>query len=223
MPTAKRIQISTWADQWAKHVAKWKNCQLCPLGKQRDRIVLARGTLPCDVLFIGEAPGASEDALGQPFVGPAGDRLNKIIERALPPTISYALTNLNCCFPREAKMFSDNHQPTPNEIRACRPRLFEFINMAQPALIVCVGALPAAWIDHDNGVRCVDIIHPAATFPGRMPLAQATMALQKCVVVLRNAIEDMVQLGRQNFTNWRTEYADINSQSGYLSDDSIPF
>lgn len=69
---------------WLDHVEKWKDCQRCPLAQQRSNIVLARGTVPCDVLFIGEAPGASEDALGLPFVGPAGHLLNQIIERVLP-------------------------------------------------------------------------------------------------------------------------------------------
>lgn len=69
---------------WLEHVEKWRDCMRCPLSEQRSNIVLARGTVPCDVLFVGEAPGASEDALGQPFVGPAGHLLDQVIERALP-------------------------------------------------------------------------------------------------------------------------------------------
>src|SRR3954471_2435855 len=93
---------------WLEHVARWRDCTRCPLSQQRSNIVLARGQVPCDVLFVGEAPGASEDALAQPFCGPAGHLLDQIVERALPPIVSYAMTNLVCCFPREAKAQGDN-------------------------------------------------------------------------------------------------------------------
>lgn len=215
MPVALRMA------PWPRFVERWKDCQLCPLGEQRDRIVLARGSLPCDVLFIGEAPGDSENALGQPFKGPAGKKLDKIIERSVPPEVTYALTNLVCCYPRDAKMSdSDNHQPSPDEIRACRPRLYEFINIAQPRLIVCVGALATAWVPHDNGVPCVDIIHPASTFPPRMPLAQANMALDNCAVIVRRAVSDMLESGRRNFTNWRHDHA---GQSFDALHGAVPF
>lgn len=70
--------------EWTDHVARWKDCTDCPLCQQRDQIVLARGQVPADVVFIGEAPGASEDALGMPFVGPAGHLLDGIISNAIP-------------------------------------------------------------------------------------------------------------------------------------------
>lgn len=68
---------------WTEHVAKWQNCTRCALARQRGLICLARGDVPCDVLFVGEAPGASENALGVPFVGPAGQLLDRVIEQAL--------------------------------------------------------------------------------------------------------------------------------------------
>lgn len=198
--------MSTWAD----HVSRWKDCQACPLCHQRDRICLARGVVPCDVLFIGEAPGASEDAIGQPFVGPAGRLLDQIIERSMYLTATHALTNLVCCFPREAKERGEN-EPEHNEILACRPRLIEFVNIAQPRLIVCVGSLAAEYINHHDSVPCVDIVHPAAIL--RMPLAQKQMAAQKTIVVLRRAVEDMLQSGRTQFTNWGNGHASSKSQT----------
>lgn len=213
MPIAKRTPLPTWAD----HVAKWKNCQKCPLGCQRDRIVLARGTVPCDVLFIGEAPGASEDSLGQPFVGPAGKCLDGIIEQSLPQGVTWAMTNLVACFPREAKSVGIN-EPTYNEIRACRLRLVEFINLCRPRLIVRVGLLATANVSY-TGAHFIDIVHPAAIL--RMPLAQKQMAAQKSIVVLRSAIDDMVQQNYPNFTIGREEHAGIQSH-GYL-DAEIPF
>src|SRR5207244_4450732 len=133
---------------WTDHVARWKDCTACPLCQQRDRIVLARGQVPCDVVFVGEAPGASEDVLGQPFVGPAGRLLDQIIERALPAGARFALTNLVACFPREAKARGEN-MPEVKEILACRPRLLEFIDLCRPKLVVRVGREAGDWVDHD--------------------------------------------------------------------------
>jgi DNA polymerase len=62
--------------RWSEHVERWKDCMACGLCRQRYRICLGRGTVPCDVLFIGEAPGAVENAQGLPFVGPAGQLLD---------------------------------------------------------------------------------------------------------------------------------------------------
>lgn len=234
---------------WTDHVAKWKNCDLCPLHKQRNRICIARGTVPCDVLFVGEAPGPSEDAIGQPFVGPAGKLLDQIIERALPhqghdvytieasdayaaasiqgcrrchksgpelveksciSLVTYALTNLVCCFPAEAKAEGIN-EPHTSEIKACRPRLTEFINITEPKLIVCVGVLAAEYIDHRAGTQCLDVIHPAFILRREMPLAQKQMAAQRVVVQIRNAVERVIESSRPNFTKWGDPHASIPS------------
>lgn len=182
---------------WLEHVARWKDCTACPLCRQRTNIVLARGKVPCDVLFVGEAPGASEDALGLPFVGPAGDMLDQIIERSLPSDTRYAMTNLVACFPSEAKARGDN-EPEHEEIVACRPRLVEFIRLAAPKLVVCVGALAWNYVEHNaygmvigaEKAAVIQIVHPAAIL--RMPLAQKQMAAQKAIVVLRNAVGDIM-------------------------------
>lgn len=194
---------------WTEHVARWKDCQKCPLGKQRDRICLGRGTVPCDVLMIGEAPGASEDALGQPFVGPAGQLLDQIIERALsswqvPGTegpdynsVTVAFTNLVCCFPRESKQRGEN-EPSSIEIRACEERLVEFVNIVRPRLIVCVGKLASDWIDHNDTIKCVDVRHPAYIL--LMPLAQRQMEVQRSIVIICNAVEAVMA---QPATEWK--------------------
>lgn len=194
---------------WTDHVARWKDCTACPLCSQRDRIVLGRGQVPCDVVFVGEAPGASEDALGEPFVGPAGKVMDQIIERAMPPSVTYALTNLVCCFPREAKARGDN-EPEHSEILACRTRLEEFIDVANPRLVVCVGTLAQEYLPpYWEGPR-VDIIHPAATFPPRMPRVQAQFAIQHAIVKLRCAVESVVQ-------------SDITKRGNYASITDSPF
>lgn len=190
---------------WLEHVERWRDCQLCPLAQQRTNIVLARagmvggpttgGSLPCDVLFVGEAPGKVEDDLGLPFVGPAGSKLQDVIDRALPDGMTYACCNLVCCFPAEAKSRGDN-EPERAEILACRPRLREFIGMVRPKLIVCVGHLASDYIEHDAygkvmGAEVIDVVHPAFIL-ARMPQAQRGMALNKCVVVIRSAVARVI-------------------------------
>ena len=126
--------------------------------------------------------------------GPAGHLLDAMIASALTgpqqQEIRWALTNLVACYPAEAKARGDN-EPEYQEILACRPRLVEFITLAQPKLIVCVGALAAGFIPRTVTVPRVEIIHPAAVI--RMPMAQKQMAVQRAVVILRNAVEDMVE------------------------------
>lgn len=67
---------------YSSHVERWKDCEGCSLRDRRTRVVLYRGKIPCDVLFIGEAPGESEDVVGVPFVGPAGKLLDAMIQEA---------------------------------------------------------------------------------------------------------------------------------------------
>lgn len=175
---------------WQQHVQKWKNCTKCPLHKQRDQIVIARGTLPCDVMFCGEAPGDSENAIGQPFVGPAGHLLNRIIARAIPISITYALTNLVCCYPKEAKD-AGTKQPYDDEIEACRPRLVEFITkVCKPRLIVAVGDLAETWMPN-VGIDVVHIVHPSFIL-SKMPLAQQGYAINKATVTIATALEALV-------------------------------
>lgn len=186
---------------WLEHVEKWKDCTKCALHTQRSNIVLARGQLPADVVFVGEAPGAVEDSTGLPFKGPAGALLDQIIDRALPEGVTWALTNLVCCFPREAKWRGDN-EPELAEIRACRPRLLEFLEIARPRLVVCVGTLAGDYVQHDAygkvlGANKICIIHPAATFPPRMPRAQQGMAINRAIVTVRHAVEDMLNTTRE--------------------------
>lgn len=229
---------------WTDHVKNWKDCIRCPLGQQRDRICLARGSVPCDVLFVGEAPGASEDAIGLPFVGPAGRLLDQIVDRAIgstlikgpvgyngvglmddPKPVTTAFTNLVACFPAEAKAEGIN-EPHMSEIKACRERLVEFVNTAQPRLIVCVGALASEHVDHGDTVPCVDIVHPAFIL-ARLPLAQKQMAVQREIVRLRCAVEKMLESPRQQFTKWGDRYANLTSAKDRVradySEAGIPF
>lgn len=200
---------------WLQHVEDWKDCQRCPLGTQRDRICLARGVLPCDVLFVGEAPGASEDTAGLPFVGPAGMLLDEIIARGVPKGVTHALTNLVACFPREAKSIGDN-EPERGEILECRPRLVQFVNLAQPRVIVRVGKLAVRYLGFDLSVPFADIDHPAYML--RLPLAAQKGAVQRAMVHIRNTCEDVLDTSRAEWKPWGMKHAGVEAQS-----DNIPF
>lgn len=130
--------------------------------------MLARGKLPCDVLFIGEAPGESEDVLGQPFVGPAGKLLDMLIGQSEPGDLRFAYTNVIACFPKnvETEKPSKFTQPPKEAVKACRDRLMELVGIAKPKAVVFVGKF--AWDSSSLAVgeKCkgvkVTITHPAA-------------------------------------------------------------
>lgn len=174
-----------------KHVADWKDCQRCPLAKQRDRICLARGKITADIVLVGEAPGDSENAIGQPFIGPAGQELDRWVEAAFDGKYRLLMTNLVACFPREAKAAKVN-EPNAAEIKACEPRLRELIKIANPKMIVAVGQLADKHLKKMAlGIPLTAIIHPAAVL--RAPLIQQSLLAQKAVVTMRCAAKELLQ------------------------------
>ncbi len=199
---------------WLEHVEKWKDCKNCSLSEQRSNICLARGTIPADILIIGEAPGATEDTLGVPFKGPAGQLLDQIINRALIPITTYVLTNLVACYPREAKTRGDN-QPERSEILECRPRLVEFVNIAQPRLIVRVGKLVQSYCNFDTSIPFCDIDHPAYIL--RMPSVQQRMAAERCIVTISTAWHDVVN-SPQPYKQWGIKDATVKTHRQHLQD-----
>jgi uracil-DNA glycosylase len=172
------------ASLFREYVDRWKSCKMCLLCEKRKRVVIARGSIPADVLFIGEAPGDSEDVVGMPFVGPAGRLLEDIISDSLGDS-TYAMTNLVCCIPKDAG--SAKGEPPKEAILACRPRLLEFVKLCQPDVIVCVGQLAQRWVPEIGGIPQTAITHPAAIL--RMELAQKPLAVKRCVVAIRDAAE----------------------------------
>lgn len=190
------------ASKYQLHVTTWKHCTQCPLCETRKNVVLARGQVPADVLFIGEAPGNSEDALGKPFIGPAGKLLDHIIERAVElcanrPTMAF--TNLVACMPKEWKdhLGKVKIEPQEEHIKACSDRLNEFVRLCNPKVIILVGSLAqqhfvgnvdqhiAARIDSKE-LHVDSIVHPAAIL--RADISQKSLAIQKCVVTISDAV-----------------------------------
>jgi len=144
-------------------------CRLCPLGSTRTKSVFGDGPAGVELVFVGEAPGADEDASGVPFVGRAGQLLNKIIAAmGLKRAEVYICNELKCRPP-------GNRTPLPGEAAQCWPFLREQIEILKPRVICALGA-PAArtLLDteepigrlrgavHDyHGVPLVATYHPA--------------------------------------------------------------
>jgi uracil-DNA glycosylase family 4 len=177
-------------------VEEWRNCTRCELHQHRKRVVMARGSLPADVVFVGEAPGLSEDVIGQPFTGPAGKLLDHIVSRSVPKSMRVCFTNLVACVPKYGDATSKAGEPDQDSIDQCAPRLTDLLQLCDPKLIVTVGSLARDNLDpkyaskHDiPDVPQVHILHPAAIL--RQSTVVQGMSVQKCVVDIRNAIEDM--------------------------------
>lgn len=121
---------------------QWNACERCRIGKEATKHCLARGELPCDILFIGEGPGKIEDAAGVPFVGQAGRLLSVWLFdlREVQPKLRIALTNLVCCRPI-GDATKNNRQPELREMQRCSVRLEQFLALAQPKAICLLGRL----------------------------------------------------------------------------------
>lgn len=182
------------------HIEKWKNCTRCLLHEGRNKVVFARGDIPCDVLFVGEAPGTNENATGLPFDGPAGIKLDEMIRIAVEnitwePRIGYY--NLVSCFPRQEKEAGTN-EPPKEAIQACASKLREFIVIAAPALIVNVGKLSEKWVPDGmsglivkgkNEPKWCSITHPAAIL--RAPAAQQSLMVKQSIIRLAEAFKSL--------------------------------
>jgi uracil-DNA glycosylase family 4 len=189
MPVAKPLT------PYREHVQAWRNCTACSLCEDRRKVTFARGDVPCDVLFVGEAPGQTEDAWGQPFVGPAGIMLDRWVAEALdgrPGVLRIAFTNVVSCFPKAQKQTPD-HAPPEEAIEACRPKLVEFLGIARPRLVVLVGQVakrnvPASVL---AGRDAVEVVHPASLMGSRKTPAEASLLAKRAVMTLRAAFEEL--------------------------------
>lgn len=114
-----------------------QSCKGCPLGATRNNLVFGRGSEEADIVFIGEGPGEQEDLQGSPFVGRAGQLLDKIIDAAGLTEEDYYICNIVKCRP------PGNRVPAPEEVKACIPYLRQQIAYVQPKIMVLLGASAA--------------------------------------------------------------------------------
>lgn len=145
-------------------------CQKCPLGATRTKFVFGVGNPHAKLVLVGEAPGADEDLQGEPFVGRAGQLLNKILEAINFRREDVYICNILKCRP------PNNRDPLPEEVSACEPHLWKQLELIQPKLILCLGRIAAQVLLKTNnslaslrgnvhdyrGIRLMVTYHPAA-------------------------------------------------------------
>lgn len=115
-------------------------CAKCPqLVASRTQVVFGVGNPDAEIMFVGEAPGADEDMVGEPFVGKAGQLLTKIIETMGLRRSDIYIANVLKCRPNMPPGESGNRKPTPAEMATCKPYLLQQIEIIQPRVIVALG------------------------------------------------------------------------------------
>ena len=112
-------------------------CQKCSLGAMRIKFVFGVGNPNAEIVLIGEAPGADEDAQGEPFVGRAGQLLNKILGAIKLKREEVYICNILKCRP------PNNREPQPEEVRQCEPYLWKQLELINPKIILCLGRISA--------------------------------------------------------------------------------
>jgi uracil-DNA glycosylase len=145
-------------------------CHRCGLGETRTNAVVGRGNPQATIMIIGEAPGQNEDETGLPFVGRAGQLLEKILESVrLDSEKDVYIGNILKCRP------PNNRVPSAKEVAACKPYIFEQIRLVDPKIILLTGAtavkgligdqgamggIRGKWLDWE-GRLCMPIFHPS--------------------------------------------------------------
>jgi len=145
-------------------------CRKCALCDGRARTVPGEGNPSARLMLVGEGPGATEDATGRPFVGQAGQLLDKILEAIESPRPTTFIANIVKCRPPQ------NRKPLPDEMAACLPYLHRQIALVKPRVLVALGSTAAEGmlgvkkslgelrgkVHHWNGIPLVVTYHPAA-------------------------------------------------------------
>jgi DNA polymerase len=144
-------------------------CQRCKLHSHRTHIVFGTGTPMAKLVFVGEAPGEDEDRQAEPFVGKAGQLLNKMIQAMGLKREQVYIANIVKCRP------PNNRNPEPDEIASCEPFLMEQLGVIKPAIICTLGNFAAQTLlrtrvkisqlrgqFHDyQGIKVMPTFHPA--------------------------------------------------------------
>ena len=124
-------------DTWEALYAEACACEKCELCKTRTNCVFGVGNTNADILFVGEAPGDNEDKTGTPFVGRAGQLLDKYLHAVDIPRESVYIANILKCRPPK------NRDPLPAEEDACMDFLRRQVRLIKPKMIVCLGRISA--------------------------------------------------------------------------------
>ncbi|MGI6192413.1 MAG: uracil-DNA glycosylase [Christensenellales bacterium] len=155
---------------WETLSAAVKNCSRCRLCATRTQTVLGEGSPRSGIMFVGEGPGREEDATGRPFVGAAGQLLDKMIAAIGLKRDDVYIANIVKCRP------PNNREPEASEAMSCLPYLRAQFLLVSPKIIVCLGATAAKYVYSENvritrdrgafinkkGVWIIPTYHPAA-------------------------------------------------------------
>ena len=167
-------------------------CTRCKLHKHRHTIVFGDGNPKAELVFVGEGPGADEDAQGLPFVGRAGKLLTQMIEAMGLERKDVYICNVVKCRPPE------NRTPEDDEVSTCSPFLLRQLEVISPKVIVCLGAVAAKtllrtnrgisqfrgqWLDYRGG-KLMATYHPAYLLRNPNAKGEVWKDLQKVMAVL---------------------------------------
>jgi uracil-DNA glycosylase len=173
-------------------------CTKCRLSEGRTQVVYGVGDPNADLMFIGEAPGFHEDKQGEPFVGAAGQLLNRMLAEVEIPRERVYINNVILCRP------PGNRDPLPDEIEACTPWLTERIEIIDPSVIVTLGNWatrfvlgPQVSISRVRGQRfpwkgrtVIPTFHPAAILHGGGEASNQMAALRADFQLMKTALAE---------------------------------
>jgi len=178
--TTASLSLKTLREQAA-------DCRACPLWKDATQTVFGEGPQTAQAMLVGEQPGDKEDLAGKPFVGPAGQMLDRALEEAGIDRKKAYVTNAVKHFKFVARgKFRLHQKPTTPEIKACRPWYERELAAIKPDLVVAMGATSAQsvfgkitpinknrgrLIDLDDGIKALVTVHPSYLL--RLPDAEA--------------------------------------------------
>jgi len=180
-------------DSIEKIAAEVKGCPLCKLARTRKNAVPGEGQLAARIMFVGEAPGRSEDEKGRPFVGAAGRILDDLLQKAGIERSQMFITNVVKCRP------PGNRVPEDDESAACRPYLDRQIALIKPKVICILGRTAYASllggssittnrgkIVEKAGQKYFLTFHPAAAIYNKSLLAALEADLKKLAKEINN-------------------------------------
>jgi uracil-DNA glycosylase len=173
-------------------------CTRCRLSQGRTQVVYGVGNPDADLMFIGEAPGFHEDKQGIPFVGAAGQLLNRLLADSGIERDEVYINNVILCRP------PGNRDPLPDELEACRPWLDERIAIIDPAVIVTLGNWATRYILGTNvsisrvrgqrfpwnGRTVIPTFHPAAVLHGGGENSKQMAALRMDFQEMKHALAE---------------------------------
>ena len=176
-------------------------CVRCRLSQGRTQVVYGVGDPDADLMFIGEAPGFHEDKQGAPFVGAAGQLLNRLLAESGIERDEVYINNVILCRP------PGNRDPLPDELEACRPWLDERIAIIDPAVIVTLGNWATRYILGSNvsisrvrgqrfpwnGRTVIPTFHPAAVLHGGGENSTQMTALRMDFQEMKRALAERPQ------------------------------